>query len=93
SEIARLEKNFFPDTDPDVLTHTIATYQRLGCWTSHAEITREAYENLPDVFLYSGIISKRHDYHLCVVTPPDVTGLCANKPLQSHPRDSGRTKD
>jgi NitT/TauT family transport system substrate-binding protein len=69
-EIARQEKMFFPDIDLDVLTATIATYQQLGCWTPHAEITRNAYENLLDVFMYSGIISQRHDYQLCVTTPP-----------------------
>ena len=70
SEIARQEVDFFPDIDPEVLTQTIATYQQLGCWTPHAEITQDAYENLLNVFMYSGIISKRHDYHLCVTTPP-----------------------
>lgn len=71
AEIARLESQFFPDIDIGVLTETIATYQKLGCWTPHAEITRAAYDNLLDVFMYSGIIHKRHDYQLCVVAPPD----------------------
>jgi NitT/TauT family transport system substrate-binding protein len=70
-EIARQEAGFFPDIDLDVLTATIATYQNLGCWTPHAEITHDAYENLLNVFMYSGLISKRHDYQLCVSTPPD----------------------
>jgi NitT/TauT family transport system substrate-binding protein len=71
SELARQEADFFPDIDPEVLTNTIATYQQLGCWTPHAEIAPEAYENLLDVFMYSGIISKRHPYNLCATTPPD----------------------
>ncbi|WP_455206433.1 ABC transporter substrate-binding protein [Kaarinaea lacus] len=71
NEIARREAEFFPDIDLDVLTATIATYQKLGCWTPHTEITHEAYENLLDVFMYSSIISTRHDYHLCVTAPPD----------------------
>ncbi|WP_455222367.1 ABC transporter substrate-binding protein [Kaarinaea lacus] len=72
-EIARQESEFFPDIDLDVLTNTIATYQKLGCWTPHAEITHEAYGNLLDVFLYSGLISKRYDYHLCIAAPPDAS--------------------
>jgi NitT/TauT family transport system substrate-binding protein len=72
-EIARQLADFFPTIDPGVLTHTISDYQKLGCWTPHAEITREAYENLLDVFQYNGIISKRHDYDMCVVNPPAVT--------------------
>ena len=73
SEIAHQESEFFPDIDIDVLTHTIATYQKLGCWTPHTEITREAYGNLLDVFLYSGLISKRYDYDLCVTHPPAIS--------------------
>jgi NitT/TauT family transport system substrate-binding protein len=71
SEIASLESHFFPDIDPEVLTGTIATYQRLGCWSADSGITREAYNNLLDVFLYSGLISKRYDFKTCVITPPD----------------------
>jgi NitT/TauT family transport system substrate-binding protein len=70
-EIAKLESKFFPEIDINVLANTIAAYQQLGCWTTHAEITQAAYENLLDVFMYSGIISKRYDYHLCVTAPPD----------------------
>lgn len=70
SEIADKEAEFFPDIDRDVLVSTIATYQQLGCWSPHTEITQQAYENLLDVFMYSGLITKRHAYQLCVTTPP-----------------------
>ncbi|RMF05572.1 MAG: ABC transporter substrate-binding protein, partial [Alphaproteobacteria bacterium] len=40
AEIARAEKPFFPDIDEDVLARTIETYQKLGTWTPHVEITR-----------------------------------------------------
>ncbi|MET0085801.1 MAG: ABC transporter substrate-binding protein [Sedimenticola sp.] len=73
SEIASLESRFFPGIDPEVLAGTIATYQGLGCWTADPSITRQAYNNLLDVFLYSGLISKRHDFEACVVTPPDIS--------------------
>jgi NitT/TauT family transport system substrate-binding protein len=42
AEVARTEAAFFPDIHRDVLTQTIATYQTLGCWTPHIEITRPA---------------------------------------------------
>ena len=70
-EIASLESRFFPGIDPDVLTDTIAVYQGLGCWTPGTLITQEAYGNLLDVFLYSGLISKRHAYEACIAPPPD----------------------
>lgn len=70
-EIAKLERDFFPDIEPAVLADTIGYYQRLGCWTSEVAISRETYENLLDVFLFSGLITKRHQYEACVVAPPE----------------------
>jgi hypothetical protein len=49
---------------------TIAAYQTLGCWTPDPSISREAYENLLDVFLFSGLISRRHPYDAAIVPPP-----------------------
>ena len=71
-EIARKEADFFPGIDQDVLSHTITTYQKLGCWSPDPIISEASYDNLLDVFLYSGLIKKRHAYDSCVVLPPDV---------------------
>lgn len=73
SEIAHKEADFFPRIDQDVLTQTIASYQTLGCWSPDPTISRATYNNLLDVFLYSGLITQRHAYDSCVVSPPDVT--------------------
>ena len=70
AEIASLESRYFPGIDTDVLTDAIAAYQGLGCWTPDTSITQEAYENLLDVFLYNGLISKRHAYEACITTLP-----------------------
>ena len=72
-EIARreAEAGFFPDTDLDVLTDTIAAYQRLGCWTPDPAISLAAYENLLEVFLLSGAITRRHPYEAAVCAPPE----------------------
>ena len=70
SEIAKIEKEYFPRVDVDVLTDTIGFYQRLGCWTPHVEITREAFEGALDVFLHAGLITTRHDYEFAVSSPP-----------------------
>lgn len=69
-EIARQEAHFFPEIDPEVLAATIRTYQGLGCWTPDPVISRAAYENLLEVFLFSGLITRRHAYESCVVLPP-----------------------
>jgi NitT/TauT family transport system substrate-binding protein len=69
-KIAEVEASFFPNVHRDVLTQTIATYQKLGCWTSHVEITRSAFERTLDVFLYAGLITRRHKYEDVIVQPP-----------------------
>jgi NitT/TauT family transport system substrate-binding protein len=71
ARIAEAEASFFPQIDRAVLTSTIAAYQRLGCWTPHVEITRPAFEVTLDVFLHSGLITRRHRYEDVVTAPPD----------------------
>ncbi len=70
-EVARVEERFFPNIAPEVLADTIESYQQLGCWTPEVAIPRDAYENLLDVFLYSGLVTKRHLYEACIVAPPE----------------------
>ncbi len=71
AEIARAEKDYFPDIDEDVLTTCISTYQQLGCWTPHIEITPEAYEVTMDVFEYNGMLKERYAYEQICSLPPD----------------------
>ena len=73
AEIARAEKPYFPDTDESVLADCIATYQRLGCWTPHVEITQAAYEKTLDVYEYNGLLKRRYRYDE-VCAPPPRTG-------------------
>jgi NitT/TauT family transport system substrate-binding protein len=70
AEIAKAEKPFFPDTDEDVLADCIATYQQLGCWTPHVEITRPAFEVTLDVFEHFGTLQQRYAYDQVCVQPP-----------------------
>jgi len=70
ARVAEAEASFFPDIDRAVLTATIAYYQKLGCWTPHAEITRPAFEATLDVFQHAGLITKRHRYEDVVAPPP-----------------------
>jgi len=62
----------FPDIDEKVLADCIATYQQLGCWTPHVEITREAYERTLDVFEYNGLVKRRYRYEQVCAAPPGV---------------------
>jgi NitT/TauT family transport system substrate-binding protein len=70
AEVAKAEAPFFRDIDPAVLTKTIATYQKLGNWTPHIEITKPAFEAALDIFQHAGLITKRHAYADVVVAPP-----------------------
>ena len=70
AEIARAEKSYFPDIDEDVLADCIATYQRLGCWTPHVEITREAFDVAQDVFIHFGSLTAKVDYDQAIAQPP-----------------------
>lgn len=69
-EIARVEAPFFPGIAPEALSRTIATYQTLGNWTPHVEITREAWEATNDIFLYNKQITRRHAYEDVIAPPP-----------------------
>lgn len=70
ARVAEVEASFFPDIDRAVLTKTIATYQKLGNWTPHVEITRPAFEVTLDAFEYSGLITRRHRYDDVIAQPP-----------------------
>jgi NitT/TauT family transport system substrate-binding protein len=70
AEVAKAEAPFFKDIDPAVLTKTIATYQKLGNWTPHVEITKPAFEAALDIFQHAGLITKRHAYADVVAPPP-----------------------
>jgi NitT/TauT family transport system substrate-binding protein len=68
--IAKAEKPFFPKIDEAVLADCIATYQKLGCWTPHVEITRAAYEKTLDIFEYNGQLKQRYRYAQVCAAPP-----------------------
>jgi len=70
AEIARAERDYFPTIDEAVLARCIETYQALGCWTPHVEITRPAYEVTLDVFEHFGTLKERYAYEQVCAQPP-----------------------
>ena len=70
TEIARAGKPFFPDIDKEVLAECIGTYQQLGCWTPHVEITQAANARTLDVFEYVGLLKHRYRYEQVCAAPP-----------------------
>ena len=72
AEIAKAEKSYFPMIDEDVLAKCIESYQKLGCWTPHIEITKPAYEVTLDVFEHFGTLKERYAYEQVCTLPPEV---------------------
>ncbi|MCH8240376.1 MAG: ABC transporter substrate-binding protein [Proteobacteria bacterium] len=70
SEIARAEQSYFPDIGEDVLAKCIASYQQLGCWSRHVEITRAAFEATLDIFAYNGLLEERWPWDKICCAPP-----------------------
>lgn len=73
SEIAAIEEPWFPETDLAALTECIASYQKLGCWTPHVEITETAFSAIVDIFTHAGTIDKRYTYNQVCDLPPVVS--------------------
>jgi hypothetical protein len=59
AEIARIEKEYFPNIDEELLEKCIKTYQALGCWMPHIEITEAGYQETLDIYQYNGLINER----------------------------------
>lgn len=70
AEIARAQKPYFPDIDESVLTACIDTYQKLGNWTPHVEITDAAYQATLDIYEYAGGLTERFTYDQVCARPP-----------------------
>jgi len=70
AEIASVESSYFPDVEPSVLAACISTYQKLGCWTPHPEITPEALSVAMDVFEHFGTLKERYRWDQVCANPP-----------------------
>ncbi|MFT6557049.1 ABC transporter substrate-binding protein [Sneathiella sp.] len=70
AEIAKLEKPFFPKIEEPVLAKCIKSYQQLGCWTPHVEITQDAFDATVDIFAYNGRDVKKYTFdQICAPAP------------------------
>ena len=71
-EIAAAQAEYFPKIDGAVLENCIATYQKLGNWTPHIEITEEAYAATLDIYQFAGGLKTRHAYDTVCALPPKI---------------------
>jgi len=61
---------YFEDTNRDALLQCIDSYQNLGCWTQHAEITKDAFNNLIEIYTATGEIDQPYPYDkVCAKLP------------------------
>ena len=55
-------KGKIKDLNASEFLNCIETYQKLGCWTPHINITHSAFESTLDIFEYNNLIKTRHSY-------------------------------
>ena len=72
AEIAAAEKPLFPTIDEAVLSDCIHTYQNMGVWTRHIDITDDGYNAMLDIFEYDGMLKTRYAYDQVCARPPVV---------------------
>lgn len=69
-EVCESLYGFFPSLDRSALQTCVASYQKLGCWTPHVEITNTAFEATLDIFQHTGTIPERYRYEQVCALPP-----------------------
>jgi NitT/TauT family transport system substrate-binding protein len=72
AEIASAQKPLFPKIDEAVLADCIGTYQAMGCWTRHIDITQDGYDAMLDIFAYDGKLPQRYGYDQVCTLPPAI---------------------
>ena len=72
AEIAAAEKPLFPNIEEAVLADCIHTYQNMGVWTRHIDITDDGYNAMLDIFEYDGMLKTRYAYDQVCARPPIV---------------------
>ena len=61
-EVAKAIKDYFPDTDEDVLTNVIQRYKDIDAWKDTPELSKDSFERLQDIMALAGHLDKRADY-------------------------------
>ena len=61
-EIAEVIKDFFPDTDIDLLTTAIQSYKDIDAWNDTPILKQESFDKLQDVMSLAGELTKKAPY-------------------------------
>lgn len=65
-EIAELIKDFFPDTDVDLLSKVIQNYKDIDAWNDTPILKQEAFERLEEVMIEAGELKENVPYEKIV---------------------------
>ncbi len=69
-EVTDIILPYFKESNRNALAQCIDSYQKLGCWTPHAEITQQAFDNLLEIYTSTGEIDQRYPYEkVCASLP------------------------
>ncbi len=61
---------YFKDSNLGIVSSSVASYKKLGCWSKDPAISKELYEQALEVFVHTGKLSTRPLYEDVVVEPP-----------------------
>lgn len=65
-EIAEVIKEFFADTDIDLLATAIQSYKNIDAWNDTPILKEESFEKLQDVMSEAGELTKKAPYNMIV---------------------------
>lgn len=65
-EIAEVVKNFFPDTDIDLLATAVQSYKDIDAWNNTPILKEESFDKLQEVMSEAGELTKKAPYNKIV---------------------------
>ncbi len=67
-EINRAVAPFFPNSDPELITRSLARYQSQRTWPTTPRLGRPQYEGLQNILMDAGLVKERQAYEKVVTT-------------------------
>jgi len=68
AQTCEVVKSFFPDTDPDLITASIARYKEQGTWPATPHLGRHEYRGLQEILMAAGMVKEWQPYEKVVTT-------------------------
>ena len=68
AQTCEVVKSFFPDTDPDLITASIARYKEQETWPATPHLGRHEYGGLQEILMAAGMVRQWQPYEKVVTT-------------------------